>query len=49
MFVVINLVFYFGFDSSNEAEKSVEVDEKIEFNVEEFLESEREVAISITP
>lgn len=49
MFVVINLVFYFGFDSSDESEKSVEFDDKIEFNVEEIPELELEITSPITP
>ena len=36
MFVVINLIFYVGFDSSDESEKSVEFDDKIEFNAEKI-------------
>jgi hypothetical protein len=49
MFVVINLVFYLGFDSSDESEKSVEFDDKIEFNVEEIPELEQEMTSPITP
>ncbi|GKS67021.1 hypothetical protein YTPLAS73_05680 [Nitrosarchaeum sp.] len=49
MFVVINLIFYLGFDSSDESEKSVEFDDKIKFNVEEIPESELEITNPITP
>jgi len=49
MFVVINLIFYVGFDSSNESEKSVEFDDKIEFNAEKIQGSEQEITSSITP
>lgn len=50
MFVVINLIFYLGFDSSDESEKSViEFDDKIEFNVEEIPELEQERTSPITP
>jgi hypothetical protein len=49
MFVVINLVFYLGFDSSDESEKSVESDDKIELNVKEIPESKLEIASPITP
>jgi len=47
MFVVINLVFYLGFDSSDESEKSVESDDKIELNVKEI--PELKIASPITP
>ena len=49
MFVVINLIFYVGFDSSDESEKSTELDDGIEFNAERIQESEQEVTSSITP
>ena len=49
MFVVINLVFYFGFDSSDESEKAAEFDDKIESNVEEIPESDLEITSPITP
>ena len=49
MFVVINLIFYVGFDSSDESEKSAEFDDKIEFNAEKIQESEQEITSSITP
>jgi hypothetical protein len=49
MFVVINLIFYVGFDSSDESEKSAEIDDKIEFNVERIQESERDMTSSIIP
>jgi len=49
MFVVINLIFYVGFDSSDESEKSAEFDDKIEFNAEKIQGSEQEITSSITP
>ncbi|NND85780.1 MAG: hypothetical protein HKM23_00305 [Nitrosopumilus sp.] len=49
MFVVINLIFYVGFDSSDESEKSKEFDDEIEFNAERIQKSEQEVTSSITP
>jgi len=49
MFVVINLIFYVGFDSSDESEKSVEFDEKIEFDAEKIQGSEQEITSPIAP
>ena len=49
MFVVINLIFYVAFDSSDESEKSVEFDDKIEFNTEKIQGSEQEITNPITP
>lgn len=49
MFVVINLIFYVAFDSSDESEKSVEFDDKIEFNAEKIQGSEQQITNSITP
>jgi hypothetical protein len=49
MFVVINLIFYVGFDSSDESEKSAEFDDKIEFNTEKIQGSEQEITSSTTP
>ncbi len=49
MFVVINLIFYLGFDSSDKSEKSVEIDDKIKLNVEEIPELKLEIKNPITP
>ncbi len=49
MFVIINLIFYVGFDSSEESEKSVEFDDKLEFNTEKLPESEHELINPISP
>ncbi|MDH3822881.1 MAG: hypothetical protein OES19_03995 [Nitrosopumilus sp.] len=49
MFVVINLIFYFGFDSSDESEESVELDDKNQLNIEINTKSEQEITRSITP
>lgn len=49
MFVVINLIFYFGFDSSDESEKSVEVNDKNQLNIKQNAELEQEITSSITP
>jgi len=49
MFVIINLVFYFGFDSSDESESSIEIDVKNLLNFEKNSEMEKEMKISINP
>ena len=49
MFVIINLIFYFGFDSSDESNESVELDDAKQVNVETGMESEEEMMISISP
>ncbi len=49
MFVIINLVFYFGFDSSDESESSIEIDDKNLLNFEKNSEMEKEMTISINP
>ena len=49
MFVVINLIFYFGFDSSDESKKSVELDDGNQLNIEKNAELKQEIASSITP
>ena len=49
MFVVINLIFYFGFDSSDESENSIEVDDKNSLNIEKNADLEQEMAILLTP
>jgi len=49
MFVVINLIFYFGLDSSDESENSIEVDDENQPNIEQNSELEQEMTISINP
>ena len=49
MFVIINLVFYFGFDSSDESESSIEIDDRNLLNFEKNSEMEKEMTISINP
>ncbi len=49
MFVIINLVFYFGFDSSEETESTVEIDDKNLLNFEKNPDVEQEKTISINP
>jgi len=49
MFVIINLVFYFGFDSSEETESTVEIDDKNLLNFEKNPDVEQEMTISINP
>ena len=52
MFVVINLIFYFGFDSSdevNESEKSIELDNTNQLTNEKNAELEEEFGIIINP
>ncbi len=49
MFVVINLIFYFAFDSSDESENQIELDDQNPMKIEENAELEQEMKISITP
>ncbi len=49
MFVVITLVFEYGFDSSDESENQVEVDDPNQLMIDENAELEQEMKISITP
>jgi len=49
MFIVINLIFYFGFDSSDESENSVELDNTNQLTNEKNLELKEEFGISINP
>ncbi|NMI81634.1 hypothetical protein HX860_00565 [Marine Group I thaumarchaeote] len=49
MFVIINLVFYFGFDSSDESESLIEIDDRNLLNFEKNPEMEKEMTISINP
>ncbi len=49
MFVIINLVFYFGFDSSEESESTVEIDDRNLLNFEKNPDVEQERIISNNP
>jgi len=49
MFVVINLIFYYGFDSSDKSEKSIEFDDKNKMDMEENLDLEQEITNLINP
>ena len=49
MFVVINLVFYFGFDSSDESKDTVDLDNETQMNLDKNTELEQELEISINP
>ncbi len=49
MFIVINLIFYFGFDSSDESENSVELDNTNQLTNEKSAELEEEFGIFINP
>ena len=47
MFVIINLIFYIGFDSSENSEKSIELEENFQQNIKE--QTSTEIIISTTP
>ncbi len=49
MFVIINLVFYFGFDSSEESEPLIDLDHENLLNMEKNPDLEEEMTISINP
>ena len=49
MFVIINLVFYFGFDSSEESEPLIDLDNENLLNMEKNPDLEEEMTISINP
>ncbi len=49
MFVIINLVFYFGFDSSEESESLIDLDNEDLLNMEKNSDLEKEMTISINP
>jgi len=49
MFIVINVIFYFAFDSSDESEKSLEFDDTIPINIEENQNLENEIINPIKP
>jgi len=49
MFVVITLVFEYGFDSSGESEPLIDLDNENLLNMEKNPDSEQEMTISINP
>jgi len=49
MFIVINLIFYFAFDSSDESEKSSEFDNTNKIENEENTNLEHEIINPINP
>jgi len=49
MFIAINLIFYFGIDSSDESEKSVDFDDKNQITNEKDGEIEQEITNSLNP
>ncbi len=49
MFVVINLIFYFGLDSSDESEDTIEFDAESQLDIEKNSEFEQEISGSINP
>ncbi len=52
MFIVINLVFYFGFDSSdepNESEESIEIDDANQLSNEKSVDLGEGLDITINP
>jgi cell division protein YceG involved in septum cleavage len=49
MFVIINLVFYFGFDSSDESEDTVGLDNETQLDIEKNTELKQELEILINP
>ncbi|GEM_PF-5661661 len=49
MFVIINLVFYFGFDSSEESESTVEIDDRNLLNFEKNPDVKQEMTSSNNP
>jgi len=49
MFVVINLIFYFGIDSSDESETQVELDDQNQLMIGDNPKSEQEMKISLLP
>ena len=49
MFVAINLIFYYGFDSSDESENSIEIDDYNHLDIEKNFGFEQEKTSLITP
>ncbi len=40
MFVIINLIFYIGFDSSNDSEESIELENNLQSNIKNQTSAE---------
>ena len=49
MFVVITLVFEYGFDSSDESEKQIEFDDQNQLEIEENADLKQEIQSLLTP
>ncbi len=49
VFVVITLIFEYGFDSSDESEKQVEFDEQNQLKIEENADLKQEIKGLLTP
>lgn len=49
MFVVITLAFEYGFDSSDESEPLIDLDNENQMNIEKNPDLEQEMTISINP
>lgn len=49
MFIVINLIFYFGFDSSDESEKSGEIEEVNQISPNENIELKQQITNAPNP
>ena len=49
MFVIITLAFEYGFDSSEESEPLIEIDNENQMNVEKNLDFEHDMTISVNP
>ena len=49
MVVVITLAFEYGFDSSEESDPLIEIDNENQMNVEKNLDFEHEMTISVNP
>ncbi len=49
MFIVINVIFYFAFDSSDESENSNEFDDTIPIDIEGNQNLENEIINPINP
>ena len=47
MFIIINLIFYIGFDSSDGSEESIELEDNFQPNIKEHASTE--IIISTTP
>ncbi len=49
MFVVITLVFEYGFDSSDESEKQIEFDDQNQLEIEENADLKQEIKNLLNP